>query len=78
MDIKLQPKQLALLNEIQKKKQELSAAFAELNSKESLILELILEVAGISSSDVTEVTLNQDSISYKLKEKKSKDKKPKR
>lgn len=76
--LKLKPKQLEVLKEIQAQKAQVSKLFGELNQKESLTLELIFEANDIAVSEITNVQLTPDSLEYEYKPKESKTKKSKK
>lgn len=67
MEIKLKPKQLSTIQEIQQRKAQLNKAFQDLNDQESLLLELIFEASEISGK-VSNVKLEKDSIIFDLEE----------
>lgn len=64
--IKLKPKQLASLTQIQQKKAQLQSMFQDLNTQETVILELVLEGAGVDG-DISDVKLEQDSLVFQVK-----------
>lgn len=66
-NIKLKPKQLAALRNIQSQKAQLQKLFQEFNEKESLVLELIFEENGVIGTP-TDVKLLEDSIDYEIKD----------
>lgn len=77
--IKLKPKQLAALTQLQSEKAQLSKIYQELNQKESLIVELIFEENGIDSVDlISSLKLDAGCLEYELKVEPDKSKKKKR
>jgi len=73
--VKLLPKQLEVLTQIQTQKQTLNKAFQELNEKEGLLMSFVLETAGITEADVKQVELKEGNLVINLKEVEAKDKK---
>ncbi len=65
--IKLRPKQLNAITEIQAKKQQITNLFQELNEKEGLLLNLIFEASDIDVAVVTNIKLDGEFISYEEK-----------
>lgn len=63
--IKLKPKQQAVLQDIQNQKAQLQKLFADLNGKESLVLELIFEEHGVVGT-ISNVKLDKDILEYEL------------
>lgn len=70
--LKLKPKQLAVLQQIQAEKAQINKIFKELNDKEALTLELIFEANDIAASTVGSVQLTADSLEYEYKVKEPK------
>jgi len=62
--IKLRPKQLSAITEIQNQKQQLSKMFQDLNEKESLLVTLIFEAADLDVNTVNGVRLDGEFIAY--------------
>jgi len=61
MTIELTTKQLSHIKEIQTKKKELARMFTELNTQETLILDLVLEGRGITEQPVN-AALEDDKL----------------
>lgn len=59
--IKLKTKQLEVLTQIQTKKTQLNSMFQDLNTQEGVILELIIEDAGITKK-VTSAKLEEGGV----------------
>lgn len=63
--IKLRPKQLAAINEIQQQKQQLSKMFQDLNEKESLLISFVFESADEVVEKASEIKLEGEFIVFK-------------
>lgn len=63
--IKLRPKQVQAIAVIQAQKQQLNAAFQDLNAKETTILELILEEKGYEG-EVSNIKIDKDVLSFDM------------
>lgn len=61
--VKLTPKQTQALSVLQAQKQQLNAAFQELNAKEQTILELILESKNIEGQ-ISNLKLDKDVLTF--------------
>lgn len=61
--LQLKPKQTESLQRVLAQKNELNTLIAQLQQKESLILELIFEAAGITG-DLFDVKLEGDKLTY--------------
>jgi len=68
-ELKLKEKQLAALNSIQLQKKQLSDAYAILNEKENMMLEIIFEAGGIVGQ-ISNVKLEQEKLIFDLEEQK--------
>lgn len=62
--IKLKPKQLAVLQQIQAEKAQISKMFQSLNEKETLVLELVFEENGVTTTEIKDVKLEQDTLTF--------------
>lgn len=69
LQIKLRPKQLTVLSQIQEQKKQLNGLFQELNNKEVMLLELVFEENNINTP-VASVKLNGDNLEYELQDEK--------
>lgn len=63
--IKLRPKQLAAINEIQQQKQQLNKMFQDLNEKESLLITFVFESADEPVEQASEIKLEGEFIVFK-------------
>jgi hypothetical protein len=63
--IKLRPKQLSLLQSSQAKKAELNKQIQDLTASENIIVELVLEEAGVKDQ-VTQLKLEGDELQYEI------------
>ena len=66
MKIKLKPKQLAMLQETQNQKTQISKVFQELSNKEAMILELVFEENGITDKVSSVKLLEGGEIEYEI------------
>jgi hypothetical protein len=66
--IKLRPKQLNAINNVQAQKQQLNALLQEANHKEVQLLELFLEEKAIQG-EISNIKLEGDSLSFDVSEK---------
>lgn len=62
--LKLSPKQLLSLQQVQTQKQQLNTLFQDLNQKEGLIVELVLEMNSIDSTKVDNIKLDGEYLTY--------------
>ena len=65
--IKLKPKLLNQFNQIQAQKQQLTNAYNELNSRESILIEIALEAESIATEEVVSVKLEEDNLILEVK-----------
>lgn len=66
--LKLSPKQLLSLQQVQTQKQQLNTLFQDLNQKEGLIVELVLEMSSIDSAKVDNIKLDGEYLTYQDKD----------
>ena len=62
--LKLSPKQLAALQQTEQQKQQLTTMTQDVTAKQTLIVELAFEAAGIDITTVNQVRLEGDSLVY--------------
>lgn len=67
-EVSLSEKQIATITQIQQAKAQLKAKFDDLNQQESMVIELVLEFAGIPVP-VESIDLKEGKLIVKLKEK---------
>jgi len=63
--IKLRPKQLAVINEIQQQKQQLTKMFQDLNEKENLLITFVFESVDELVEQASEIKLDGEYIVFK-------------
>lgn len=66
--LKLSPKQLAAIQQIEAQKQQLANMTQDANNKQSLVVELAFEAVGIDIATAEQIRLEGDSILYDVKE----------
>jgi len=72
--IKLKPKLLNQFNQIQAQKQQLTNAYNELNSRESILIEIALEAESIVAEEVVSVKLEEDNLILEVKKEEKEEK----
>lgn len=72
--IKLKPKLLNQFNQIQAQKQQLTNAYNELNSRESILIEIALEAESIATEEVVSVKLEEDNLILEVKKEEKEEK----
>ncbi len=75
--IKLKPKQLEQIAQIQNQKAQLNKMFSDLNEREAAIISLILEINEVAPETVGTVDLKEGNLVLKLQEPKTPKKKMK-
>lgn len=65
--IKLRPKQLTALANLQASRQQINAALQKLNQEEATLLELILEEKGIEG-EISNLKLEEGTLTFDVKE----------